>query len=174
MRQKHTKHKSIYTEKFIKTVMYLSNTKVYICRKMLEKTKTLVDLEYQKLINEEVLILKRFNNTFKKYNEYKLAIGLEPNELWVRTSLDILIKDYTELTKNKSIHESSLLSVERTYKELVSNSIKGIDGSLKHLKLSITHNEKRIYQDINKKKYFLQIEISKLQKHLSKISAINF
>ena len=121
-----------------------------------------------------MLILKRFNNTFKKYNEYKSAIGLEPNELWVRTSLDILIKDYTELTKNKSIHESSLLSVEKTYKELVSNSIKGIDGSLKHLKLSITHNEKRIYQDINKKKYFLQIEISKLQKHLSKISAINF
>ena len=58
--------------------------------------------------------------------------------------------------------------------ELVSNSTKSIGGSLKHLQSSIAHNEKRIYQDINKKKYFLQIEISKLQKHLSKISAINF
>jgi hypothetical protein len=50
----------------------------------------------------------------------------------------------------------------------------GISGSLKHLQSSIVHDEKKIYQDINKKKYHLQIEISKLQKHLSKISAINF
>jgi hypothetical protein len=81
MRQKPTKHKSIYTEKFIKTVICLSNTKVYICKNMLEKTKILIDLEYQKLINEEMSILKHFNKIFKKYNEYKSTTGLEPNEL---------------------------------------------------------------------------------------------
>lgn len=88
--------------------------------------------------------------------------------------MDILIKDYAELTKNKSIHEYSLFSINNTYKELVSNSTKGVGGSLKHLQSSITRNEKKLYQDINKKKYYLQIEISRLQKHLSKISAVNF
>lgn len=71
---------SKYTADFKNTLFLMANTKIFICYKMLEEVKFLVDADLKNLMEEEEILLKKFKNGVDSYNEYKIEHNLEISE----------------------------------------------------------------------------------------------
>lgn len=172
IKQKFCKKNTEYTGGFVKTIFTLANSRVFICYNMLEKIKTLVDIEYGVLCEREATLLKKFRAKFEKYNQYKKNNNIESNELWLLTSLDILLNDYKQVATNDHINKKNIEILERIHVDILLPTT--AKNNLKKIKQTISKDEKKILESLNKKKYLLQLEISKLQKHLSEIALTNF
>lgn len=67
-----------------------------------------------------------------------------------------------------------LTLLNEIYSNLELNSTVEVAKQFEKTKSLLTEEKKTIIDNINKKKYLLQLEISKIQKHLSKIASFNF
>jgi len=88
--------------------------------------------------------------------------------------LDVLINDFKKITVNDSVGIKKLKLLKEIHSNLELNSTVDIAKQFEKTKSSLTIEKKAIITNINKKKYLLQLEISKIQKHLSKIASFNF
>lgn len=64
--------------------------------------------------------------------------------------------------------------LKEIYVDLETTSTIDVAKQFEKTKNFLTIEKQRVVVDINKKKHLLQLEISKLQKHLSKIASYNF
>ena len=174
IKQKHSKKQSVYKSDFVDTILCLSNTKIYICYKMLEKVKKLVDLEYQQLLAIEEKMLKEFNLNVINYNKYKLENNIKINELWLSSTFDILLDGLKSLIINDSIQRKNLKIMENIKVDILSSSTVNVSKNLNSVKSGIVNIDDKLQKELNKKKMVIQSAISKVQKHLSKIALINF
>lgn len=75
---------------------------------------------------------------------------------------------------NDSTGIKKIRILEEIYDNLEKTSTIDIAKQFEETKNSLNIEKKRAVDHINKKKYLLQLEIAKIQKHLSKIASFNF
>ena len=134
----------------------------------------MVDKEYDLLKKNEDVIVHEFNKSVTQYKNYKEGSQIDVNELWLSSSLAILIDDYKKITCSDSIQKKNLSFLEAAHNDFLKNTSQGVVSNIKKLKVGIVDEQKKKIELLNKKKFQLQLEIAKIQRHISKIALINF
>lgn len=78
------------------------------------------------------------------------------------------------MTINNNTEVKNLSILQKIYDDFKPYSTKDIATKFKKIVGSLNNDNKKILEKIKNKKYYLQVEISKIQKHVAKIASINF